>query len=385
MDFVNLNIICISHSWGGLEQVAATDALDLAGSGIKTSVLCLQGTPIYEFLKDKPQIRLVLMSHRPRNFLDFRMRTEVKRLIAEGISLFHLHQPSLLGSVIPWLYGAPHVAAIASRHIMNNHGKKDFFHRAIYKRLDALLVMSHVLRENVIQTHAIQPDKVKLVRLGLDFSRFDPSQIQGEKLRAIWGATPDTCVIGLVGRIDPAKGQAAFIQAAAGLPDEFKSSRKIKFVIVGDETRGSGGQYLESLRQMIRQFHLEDQFVLPGFMDNIPEVMSALDISVMPSRQEAFGLVAIEAMAMERPVILSQGGSAEEIVGTGDSRRGLMVRPDDAFDLQQKIKFLLDNPRERIEMGKRGRAHVLLEYDRKLRLSRTLEVYESALRARGSF
>lgn len=386
---LNLNIICISRSWGGLEQVAATDALDLGATGVMTTVLCMEGTPIYEFLKDKPQVQLVPIDYQPRNLFDLEMRSEIKRLVSRGINLFHLHQPSLLGSVIPWLWNSPYVGVVASRHIMNNHQKKDFFHRAIYRRLDALLVMSNMLRRNVIQTHAIRPSKVKLVRLGLDFDRFDPVKVNGKELRARWGADDNTKVIGLVGRIDPAKGQAVFIKAAAGLVRD-QSDLNIKFVLIGDETRGSDGRFLKELREMIAQFRLEKSFVLTGFMDNIPEVMSALDIFVMPSRQEAFGLVAIEAMAMERAVIISQGGSAEEIVGMGGAliggkdHRGLIVRPDDAFDLQQKMRFLIDHPEERIEMGKRGRARVLLDYDRKLRLRRTLEVYERVLRRRGA-
>jgi len=83
--------------------------------------------------------------------------------------------------------------------------------------------------------------------------------------------------------------------------------------------------------------------------------MAGADIFVMPSRQEAFGLVAIEAMAMECPIVISSGGSAEEIVGA-KSDFGLTIRPDDAFDLQRQLRYMLDNPMERVQMGQRGRA-----------------------------
>ncbi|MCB0386363.1 MAG: glycosyltransferase family 4 protein, partial [Bdellovibrionales bacterium] len=115
--------------------------------------------------------------------------------------------------------------------------------------------------------------------------------------------------------------------------------------------------------------------------ENIPEVMAAFDIFVMPSRQEAFGLVAIEAMAMECPIVISSGGSASEIVGQEEF--GLLVRPEDAFDLQRQIRFLLKRPKERKEMGKRARSHVLKHYDREKRLLTTLELYERCLRRRG--
>jgi glycosyltransferase involved in cell wall biosynthesis len=319
----------------------------------------------------------------------------MRRILSDGSNLLHTHQTSILGSIIPWIWSEPSVAMIASRHIMNNHRKKGFLHRGIYRRVDALLVMSQTLRRNIIETHAIAERKVKVVSLGLDFDRFDPARVDRDGPRAQWGADADTTVIGLVGRIDPAKGQATFIKAAAGLLKGSETQQKLKFVIVGDETRGSTLSYLKDLKQMVAQFRLEDHVVFTGFQENIPEIMSALDIFVMPSRQEAFGLVAIEAMAMSCPVVISQGGSAEEIVGTGGAlmraadqsgatshRLGLIMRPDDAFDLQQKLKYLLDHPSERVEMGKRAREHVLENYDRKLRLRRTLEIYERALRRR---
>ncbi|MFL5812747.1 MAG: glycosyltransferase family 4 protein [Bdellovibrionia bacterium] len=392
---LNLTVFCLSQSWGGLEQVAANDALDVGSLGLKAQVVCLENSPIHRFLATHKEVKVLPISFRPRNYFDLGMRSEMRRIVSEGSNLLHTHQTSILGSIVPWIWSEPSVAMIASRHIMNNHRKKSFLHRAIYRRVDALLVMSETLRRNIIETHAIAERKVKVVSLGLDFDRFDPERVDRNGPRAQWGADADTTVIGLVGRIDPAKGQATFIKAAAGLLKGSDTQQKLKFVIVGDETRGSNLNYLKDLKQMVAQFRLEDHVVFTGFQENIPEIMSALDVFVMPSRQEAFGLVAIEAMAMSCPVVISQGGSAEEIVGTGGAlmraadqsgatsdRLGLIMRPDDAFDLQQKLKYLLDHPTERVEMGKRARAHVLGRYDRKLRLRRTLEIYERALRRR---
>ncbi len=132
---------------------------------------------------------------------------------------------------------------------------------------------------------------------------------------------------------------------------------------------------------MVRIFHLEEAVVFAGYQENIPEVMKSFDIFVMPSKQEAFGLVAIEAMAMQCPIILSSGGSAPEIVGE-DEEFGMTMRPEDAFDLQRQLRYLIDHPEEREDLASRAREHVIQNYDQRARIFRTLEVYLDLLQSK---
>ncbi len=374
-------VICLSNSWGGLEQVAANDAIDLAGLGLHVRVLCIEGSPIHKKLAAHPELKLVTMDSEPRRYCDFTIRSVLLGQIDEGVNLIHVHQTSLLGSIVPWIWRAPKVALFASRHIMNGHDKRDFVHRMIYSRVDKLIVMSQALRRNVMQTHAIRERQVKVVSLGLDFEAFDSAHVDTVSQRAKWGADESTVVIGVVGRIDPAKGQATFIRAAASLSKDSKKDEKTKFVIVGEETLGGESRYLEELKEMVTQFGLEKSVIFTGFQKNIPEIMRSLDILVMPSREETFGLVAIEAMAMETPIILSKGGSSTEIVG--DDEFGLTMRADDAFDLQRQLRHLLNNPEKRREMGRLAREHVKKHYDKSVRIQKTLTLYERVLRTRG--
>jgi len=374
-------VVCLSHSWGGLEQVAANDAMDLVSQGLNVKVLCLEGSPIHENLVHRQMNDVVPLNFRPRNHLDLKLRAELGRLIDSGINLIHTHQTSLLGSIVPWIWKRPSVALFATRHILNNHSKKTPYHRLLYGRLDGLMVISRTVMQNVLATHWVPQGRVKVVHLGLDFDLFDPDRVNPDEQRAKWGADGDTVVIGLVGRIDPAKGQATFIKSAAGLLKHLRAGEKLKFVIVGEETLGSSTNHLQELKEMVSQFRLDDHVVFAGYQENIPEVMRAFDVFVMPSKQEAFGLVAIEAMAMECPIVISSGGSAAEIVGAEEY--GLIMKPDDPYDLQRQLRHLLDNPMQRVQMGQRAREHVKSHYDRKARVQRTLELYENALKIRG--
>ena len=240
--------LCLSYSWGGLEQTAAEDALEIAGQGLKIRVACLQGSPLHEYLvhqeKETEWLTVVPLETLPREFLDLEFRKLILRQISEGVSVIHTQQIGLLWNVSPWLWSRPKIALFASRYLISEQDKRNVFQRAIYGRLDGLLVMSESLRRNVLATHPIRERRVRLVSPGLDFSKFAPEKVDPHAKRASWGADDQTKVIGLVGRIHPNKGQETFIKAAAGLLKESFSKKtaplpRLKFVMVGEETLGS--------------------------------------------------------------------------------------------------------------------------------------------------
>jgi len=384
--------LCLSYSWGGLEQTAAEDSLEIARQGLKIRVACLQGSPLHEYLvhqeKETESLTVVPLEALPREFLDLEFRKLMLRQVSEGISVIHTQQIGLLWNVSPWLWSRPKIALFASRYLISEQDKRNVLQRAIYGRLDGLLVMSESLRRNVLATHPIRERRVRLVSPGLDFSKFAPEKVDPHAKRASWGADDQTKVIGLVGRIHPNKGQETFIKAAAGLLKESFSQRtaplpRLKFVMVGEETLGSTQEYLAELRSMVQQFGIQDHVVFTGYEENLPEVMRSLDLLVMPSRQESFGLVALEAMAMECPVILSDVGSAREWVG--DQEYGLTVRPEEAFDLQRQIRFILERPEQARQMGARARERVMARFGRKARLFKLLSLYERAMKVRQAF
>jgi len=379
-DRVSLCIICFSDSWGGVEQIVVNDAIDLSELGLKVNVLCLDGSPIHENLRNKDRVELSLIDFKPSTFIDLKLKRVIDEQVKKGINVFYTHQTSLMGTLVPSFFNRPSCVLLACKHFMSRRNNKTPFTALLYKRLDSLVVINQILRKNVLETLPVNHRKVKVIHLGLDFNRFDPDQVDPTVQRAKWDADEDTVVIGMVGRIDPAKGQEAFIKAAAGLTKRPRKGEKLKFVIVGEQTLGTTGDYLEELKKMVSQFQLDGHVIFDGYQDNIPEVMRAFDIFVMPSKQEALGLVAVEAMAMECPIIISRGISARDVVGEGEF--GLLMRPGDAFDLQQSLRYLIDNPMKRVQIGQKARSHVVGYYDRRVRVHKTLDLFSRVLKQR---
>ena len=161
----------------------------------------------------------------------------------------------------------------------------------------------------------------------------------------------------MLGRLDPQKGQEEFLRA---LPLVLEQRPDVCFVIAGDETSGEEG-YKRYLINLSYELHVNEHVHLFPFTEDVAEFMAAIDIFVLPSYRETFGLVLIEAMAMEKPVIATDAGGVPEIVE--DGRDGLLVPPRDEKALAEAILLLLENSSLRRSLSKRARADVLKRFD----------------------
>jgi glycosyltransferase involved in cell wall biosynthesis len=371
-------VVLLSEAWGGLEQTALNDVRLLMQQGIRVTLLIRARSPIEQRVRqESPQIHLIAVENRPRNYFDRKIHRLILQSIDErAVNLVHLHQTSLLGSIVPPLLRRPHVALVVSRHILNSHNKKDPIHALLYRRVDYVLVLSQTMRRNLATTMPVPEKKLRIVNLAIDLAKFHPRLVSGQPKREEWGIGFDEFVVGLVGRIDPMKGQDLLIKALAQVR---KTHGRVRAVIIGDETPGLEGRYLADLNESIRQLHLEDVIQIFPAQGEVASVMAALDLFVMPSWSEAFGLVAVEAMAMEIPCILGRGGSAEEMALASGAE---LVRPGDAYDLARKIIFLHNSPEVRKEMGRKGREYVLAHHCREVRIGKTLDVYSRCYRRR---
>src|SRR5690606_33457937 len=126
-------------------------------------------------------------------------------------------------------------------------------------------------------------------------------------------------------------------------------------VLVGDETPGLEGRYRAEIEAGIQQLHIAERMIVCPAKSDVPSALAALDLFVMPSWSEAYGLVALEAMAMGVPCILARSGSAKEIAhGSGS----WLFRPGDAFDLARKVVALQRDAKGRGHMAAAGRRFV---------------------------
>ena len=190
---------------------------------------------------------------------------------------------------------------------------------------------------------------IRVIPNGTDESRLrDHSETS---LRSLIGANPRDAVFTLIGRVNTWKGHHVFIEAAERLVAE---AEDVRFLIVGDSFAGQ-----EHLSEAVDR-RIESSSALRGRIIRLPHtshvgaVYEASDVIVVPSTQpEAFGLVAVEAMAAGLPVIASRIGALPELVV--DGRTGLLFTPNDPSSLAAAMKELSGSRAKRAEMGRAGR------------------------------
>jgi len=218
---------------------------------------------------------------------------------------------------------------------------------------DAVFSISRFVTDSVVK-QGREPRSIYTVLNGIDVSRWNPD-IDGSSVRREFQIDSDTLLLTSVSRLFAVKGQSQLVQAYAAARKEVPNS---KLLIVGaDERWIHRGSYTEELKSLAQTLGVADHVIFAGQRADIPEIMAASDIFSMPSFEEPFGLVFLEAMAMRRPVIAINNGGTPEVVEHG--RSGLLSSAWDVPGLTQNMLTLLRDAELRARMGEYGRKQVL--------------------------
>lgn len=168
----------------------------------------------------------------------------------------------------------------------------------------------------------------------------------------------DKLVITMIGRINPGKGQLFFLEVAKQLR---KAYPQLAFVMVGDPYPGYES-IAADIREFVKRNALEDSVFNLGYRSDIPCILAATDIFVLPSTlPDSFPTVILEAMAAGKPVVATKSGGAEEMVLDGET--GFLFDIEDQETCREKISILVENSDLRAQLGKSGKNRVVVEYN----------------------
>lgn len=215
---------------------------------------------------------------------------------------------------------------------------------------NAIVAVSNFVRNEAIG-YGISEERIKVIYNGVDLTRLDPRNYSRAEARDRLGLRREGKVVGMVARFDPNKRQDLLIEAANLLRAEMP---ELRVLLVGEAF--DSGLYFESLRRKLDRYGLNWVVTCTGFIDDIASVYSACDVLVLCSKREALGNCILEAMSMERPVIVTDNGGSPEIVRDGVT--GFVLRSADPSTLSSAIKYALSNPELMDRIGAAARRQI---------------------------
>ncbi len=246
-----------------------------------------------------------------------------------------------------------------------------FFDWFSERYVDRFIVVSEVLRETLLSRYKIQPYKVIKIYNGIELSEYnqDDSDEFFKRIRKEFNMGEDVFLIGGVGRMVWQKGFEYLIECVSEIVRTYPDT---KILIVGDgPLRGS----LEALSEELR---VKDNLIFAGFRSDIKEILSAVDLLVIPSLQEGFPMVTLEAMAMAKPIVATRiDGITEQIT---DGVDGILVPPKDPSALAKAVIRVLTDKELARTVGLSAREKVEQEFSVEKMVAETEKVYLSLLK-----
>lgn len=237
--------------------------------------------------------------------------------------------------------------------------KKDFLHSMRFNAIDCWVSPLEWLKKEVEEKTNFPSEKIEIIPLNTDTTKFLCRIYELEETKAFWGIDPKKTTLGIMGRIDEKKGQLTAVKAVHQL---IKDGQDVQLLFVGEATINSSYSldYLKSIEDYIKEHQLEKVVFIKPFTKDVKKFYDAIDLFIMASFGETFGMVTIEALLCGLPIVGTNSGGTPEILNFGEY--GALFNVDDEIDLANKISNMLLNPITFKGKAKRGQEVALSKY-----------------------
>ncbi len=300
--------------------------------------------------------------------------------------IVHVHtaKAGFVGRLAARLAGVPIVVWTNAGFIFHEHTgalkRRAFVHleRMAARWCDVILSQNQEDVKTAVEEGICAPEKIAWLGNGIDLGRFDPSQVDADAvacLRAELSIPATHQVVGMVGRLVREKGFLEFFEAASAIREQHG---RVKFLVVGPhepEKPDAVGP------ELIHGTDLEEDIIfLTGMRMDIVDLLSLMDIVVLPSHREGLPRIPMEAGALRKPAIVTDIRGCREIVV--DRETGLLVPVKDSGALAAAMLELLDDERLAADYGEAAYRRVREHFDERRVFERISSHYERLLEAK---
>lgn len=302
------------------------------------------------------------------------------------INIFRAHRPDIVhtrnwgaleGVLAARLAGVPIV-------IHSEHGyevdmlsgmpiRRRMFRRFVYSQTDAVMTVTRELRDYHVHQAWLDSGQVQVMYNGVDTQKFLLSSEVRQRVRKEFNISTGTVVIGSVGRLVPIKDYHTLLAAGESL---IQQGQDIVVLLVG------AGPEMQSLKSRVDGSPaLSKRTIFAGACDQIPAMLNAMDIFVLPSLGEGMSNTLLEAMAAGLPVVATKIGGNREVVD--ENSGGRFFAPGDAASLIRELRPLAENEELRASAGEGSRKRALEQFSLEGMLRTYTELYRGLARRRG--
>lgn len=369
---MNILELIFSPAWGGLEILVGVFAKKYRERGHNV-IGAFSPNPNLEEVFRSNNIHYKIIKPVSR-YADILTAIKIKNYLADRkIDIIHVHKSQDISTAILLKKILKDGKVIFDQQMDSVFKKNDFFHRWIYKNLDAVICITESMKKNHLENTPLQSEKTFVVYNGTDLQRFNKKIDFDKKDFLEQNSIPaNRLIIGTIARLDRLKNQKLLVEAASKLCPDFRN--KIHFIIVGDETNSKSGKYYKNeLTNFIKEKELDNHFSIFGFSKEVEKFFSIIDIFVLTTKKESFGLVLLEAMAMNKPVIASNRGGPPEIIDDGVN--GFLFDPENIEELVAQLAKLISDEELRISMGEKSIEIVKNKFDLDKSVNKQLEIF----------
>lgn len=301
---------CSSISWGGLEMNSVRYAQALQQENFEIQIYGVEGSSFFQMATELAlPVQAVPRNKKYFNFKHARSLAKIFR--KDGIEIVHFRDNRDL-DFLGWVkhFSSEKIKLVYHQAMQLGVSKKDLLHTFRFNRIDAWVSTLDYMKKQVLSHTKFREKKLHVIPLGTSID--STSILTKDESRKKLNLPSNEFLVGVVGRLDEKKGQLEIVQALSALKENEKN---IHVIFIGDKTKNEADDYVQKLNNAIMFNHLQEKITFLAYQSNMQALYRAFDLVVVPSWEETFGTVTIEAMASGVPVIGSNTAGTAEILG----------------------------------------------------------------------
>lgn len=367
-----IRVLHVAEAAGGVERYLET-LFKYSKDQVENILVCSQNYDYKKFKTLADRVIVLRMAHDIEPSSDIKVERTLRRIIKQlkpDIVYAHSSKAGAFARIAD--------LGLNNKVIYNPHGwafnmqqsaKKKEMYKWVEKIsahfCDKIDCISDAEKESALREKICKPSKLQVIYNGIDLEEIEKTTPMS---RAQLGIPEDAFVVGMVGRLSKQKAPDTFIKSAKLIKEKIPNAF---FLMVGD------GELRDQVESLINQYDLGSSFLITGWVDNPTAYMKIMDVGMLLSRWEGFGLVLPEYMACGVPIIATNVDAIPNIIHDGIN--GILVDKDNIQLIARVIEKIVINTEFRQDMTKKELQIVAEKYDAKRVWNETNNMYQLLL------